>query len=140
MAENNDITIIGSDSHFKGELTFERAARVNGKFDGKITGKGELHVNDGSLCKADVDAGGLNVDGRIEGNVNVRDTIRLNNKGVVKGDIVAAKMIMAEGASFFGQCAVGPEAAKQGGSRPPGQPGQIPPTGGQPAQAEPPRK
>lgn len=132
MAENNDITIIGGDSHFRGELSFERAARVNGKFDGRIAGKGELHVNDGAHCKADVEAGTVNVDGRIEGNVNARDTIRLNTKGVIKGDIVAAKMIMAEGASFFGQCAVGPEAQKNapaGGPRPGNAP--TPPSGPQ---------
>ena len=138
MAENNDITIIGGDSHFRGELTFERAARVNGKFDGRIAGKGELHVNDGALCKADVEAGTVNVDGRIEGNVNARDTIRLNNKGVIKGDIVAAKMIMAEGASFFGQCAVGPEAQKQGPG--PGPAGVRPPSAPAGPQAEPPKK
>lgn len=137
MAEQqNDITIIGSDSHFRGELTFERAARVNGKFDGKIQGKGELHINDSALAKADIDAGAVNVDGRIEGNINAKETVRLNAKGVIKGDIVAAKMIMAEGASFFGQCAVGPEAQKQAGGRP----GNVPPSGGQPGPSEPPKK
>lgn len=135
MAEQQgDITIIGSDSHFRGELNFERAARVNGKFDGKIAGKGELHINDNALAKADIEAGSVNVDGRIEGNVVARDTVRLNTKGVIKGDIVAAKMLMAEGASFFGQCAVGPDAQK--GARP----GQVPPTGGAGAQSEPPKK
>ena len=140
MAENNDITIIGGDSHFKGELTFERSARINGKFDGKISGNGELHVNDSALCKADIESGSINVDGRVEGNVNAKDTIRLNAKGVVKGDIVAAKMVMAEGASFFGQCAVGPEAQKQAGGT-----GAVPPSGSQAPRPEagggqPPRK
>jgi cytoskeletal protein CcmA (bactofilin family) len=144
MAEQQgDITIIGSDAHFKGELAFERAARVNGKFDGKIAGKGELHINDNALAKADIEAGSVNVDGRIEGNVVARETVRLNTKGVIKGDIVAAKMLMAEGASFFGQCAVGPDAqrnASGGGGGGAARPGQVPPTGGAGAQAEPPRK
>lgn len=144
MAENTDITIIGSDSHFKGELSFERAARINGKFDGKISGKGELHINDNALCKADIDSGSINVDGRIEGNVNAKDTVRLNAKGVVKGDITAAKMLMAEGASFFGQCAVGPEAQKAAGTPGAGA-GNIPPSGSQAPRVEgpggqPPRK
>jgi cytoskeletal protein CcmA (bactofilin family) len=118
MAENTEMTVIGNDSHFKGELTFERAARVNGKFDGKITGKGELHVSDNALCKADVDAGSINIDGTIEGNLHAKDAVKLNAKGVVRGDIVAGKMVMAEGASFFGQCAVGPDAQKAAAAKP----------------------
>ncbi|MFW6060160.1 MAG: bactofilin family protein [Phycisphaeraceae bacterium] len=113
--KNGDTTIIGSDTHFKGELTFERTARINGKFEGQINGQGELHVSEKATCKADVEASTVNVDGRIEGNLRAKDTVRLNNSGMVKGDIVAAKMVMSEGASFFGQCAVGPEAMKQAG-------------------------
>ncbi|MEM6757106.1 MAG: polymer-forming cytoskeletal protein, partial [Planctomycetota bacterium] len=124
---DGDTTVVGADSHFKGELSFESTARINGKFDGQITGKGELHVNQNALCKADVDAGGVQVDGRVEGNLNANDTVRLNANGAVKGDITAAKMVMAEGAAFYGMCAVGPDA-KQQTTKPSG--GQ-PPQGGQ---------
>ena len=111
MAEQGDMTVVGADSHFEGKLTFERTAKINGKFDGTITGKGELQVSQNALCKADVQAGAVAVDGRIEGNVRAGDTVRLNGSGVVKGDINAAKMVMQEGASFYGLCAVGPDAA-----------------------------
>ena len=117
MAES-EMTIVGADSHFKGELTFERTAKINGKFDGTITGKGELQVSQNALCKADVQAGAVAVDGRIEGNVKAGDTVRLNGSGVVKGDITAAKMVMSEGASFYGMCAVGPEAGQQASASP----------------------
>lgn len=113
MAEAGETTVIGSDTHLKGELLFEKTARISGKVDGKITGKGDLHVSDGAICRADVAAGSVHVDGTIEGNIQARETLKLNAKGTVRGDIVAAKMVMAEGASFFGQCAVGADAQKQ---------------------------
>lgn len=118
MAEqgSDQTTVIGADSHFKGELNFERTARVFGKFDGKIEGKGELQISQNAMCKADVEAGSVQIDGTIEGNVNAKDTLRLNANGVVRGDVTAGKMVMAEGASFFGQCAVGPDAQKQAGA------------------------
>ena len=112
MAEQGDMTVVGADSHFEGKLKFERTAKINGKFDGEITGKGELQVSQNALCKADVQAGAVAVDGRIEGNVSAGETVRLNGTGVVKGDINAAKMVMQEGASFYGMCAVGPDAAQ----------------------------
>ena len=109
---DGESTIVGSDSHFKGELTFERTAKINGKFEGTIAGKGELQVSQNALCKASVKAGAVAVDGRVEGDVKAGDTVKLNASGVVKGDITAAKMVMQEGASFYGMCAVGPDAGQ----------------------------
>lgn len=123
MAESGDTTVVGADSHFKGELTFERTAKINGKFDGKITGKGELQVSQNATCKADVEAAGVDVNGLIEGNLNVKDTVKLNGSGVVRGDITAAKMVMTEGASFHGMCAVGPDSGRPSASSSGGQPG-----------------
>ncbi len=128
MAADGESTIVGSDSHFEGKLSFERTAKINGKFDGEIRGKGELQVSQNALCKADVQAGAVAVDGRIEGNVKAGDTVRLNGSGVVKGDIVAAKMVMQEGASFYGMCAVGPDA---GQGAPPAPPKPEPSKGGE---------
>jgi cytoskeletal protein CcmA (bactofilin family) len=112
---SNDTTVIGGDTHIKGEVTFQKAIRVLGTVEGSITGEGELQVAKGAACKAQVDSSKVVVDGIIEGNVVARDTVQLNASGVVKGDIVAGKMVMNEGASFFGQCAVGPEAIKTAG-------------------------
>ena len=110
--QNNEITIIAADTQIKGEMVFQRAARIVGKFDGKITAKGELQVAETALCKADIDAQSVVVDGTIEGNIRASQRVQLNSKARVKGDIVAEKLVTAEGASVFGQVAVGSEAAK----------------------------
>lgn len=144
MAESGDTTVVGADSHFKGELTFERIAKINGKFDGKITGKGELQVSQNAVCKADVEASGVQVDGLIEGNLNAKDTVKLNGSGVVRGDITAAKMVMTEGASFHGMCAVGSDTGRSSASSTGGQPGGQPggTSGGAPSgqPGQPPKK
>ncbi|MEM6459851.1 MAG: polymer-forming cytoskeletal protein [Planctomycetota bacterium] len=117
MAENeSQTTIIGADSYFKGEMSFERTAKIVGRFDGKISGKGELQVAQSATCKADIESAVANVDGTIEGNITAQDAVKLTANGKVKGDITATKMTMAEGASFYGMCAVGPDAAKSAGS------------------------
>lgn len=113
MAENQtQTTIIGADTHIKGEMTFEGAARVLGTFEGKISAKGELHVADGASCKAAVDAGKVTVDGSVEGNVSARERVELTARAKMKGDLVAAKLLVAEGAAFVGHVTVGPDAAK----------------------------
>lgn len=52
------------------------------------------------------------VDGQIEGNVTARERVELTAKARVKGDLVAARLVVAEGASFIGHCTVGADAVK----------------------------
>jgi len=100
-------TVIGADANFKGELSFDSAAKLLGKFEGSINAKGRIHVADGSKCKATVKAKEISVEGHIEGNVEAMDRVEIKNKGIVTGDITAARMIMSEGASIDGHCRIG---------------------------------
>ena len=109
MAESNQEygTIIGADARVKGEVTFESAAKVLGEVEGSITGKGKIHVADGANCKATVNAKEVAVEGHIEGNVQASDRVELQPKGRITGDVVAARMSMADGASIDGHCRIG---------------------------------
>ena len=118
MADSNQDygTIIGADANFKGDLSFESAAKLLGKFEGNISSKGRVYVADGSMCKATVKAKEVSVEGHIEGNVEAGDRLELKNKGTITGDIVAARMIMAEGASIDGHCRIGVNGQTRSGS------------------------
>ena len=116
MAESGEMTVIGADTHIKGEMSFDKAAKINGKFEGQINAKGELQVADGALCKASGDARNVTVDGAVEGDINAKERVSLNAKAKMQGDLVANRLVVAEGASLFGHVAVGPDAAKQSGS------------------------
>jgi cytoskeletal protein CcmA (bactofilin family) len=119
MADESQVTIIGADTHIKGEMSFDRSCKLLGKFEGTITAKGQLHVADGASCKAQVEAGEITVDGTIEGNVTAKEKIQLNAKAQIQGDVVASKLIVAEGAAFNGHVSVGPDAVKTSGGAAP---------------------
>lgn len=106
-------TVIGPDTIIKGEMTFESAAKILGKFEGKLNAKGELQVGQGAQCKATVDAGTVIIDGEIEGNVTARERAKLNASARVIGDITAKTLIVAEGATFTGRCHVGADALER---------------------------
>src|SRR5690625_1422203 len=106
-ANNHPDTVIGADSYLKGELTFEKAARIDGKFDGQITGKGELHVGKDAQCKSDIEAHSVQIGGSVEGNIKAEDAVRIDSAGEIRGDITASKLVIAEGAKLFGQVAIG---------------------------------
>ncbi len=112
MSEQTHTTVIGPDTHIKGEMVFEHAACLLGRFEGRITSKGELAIGEGAVCKASVDAARIIVDGGVEGDIIARERLELNPGAIVNGDIVAAKLVVAEGASFMGHCKVGEAAVK----------------------------
>ena len=112
MADNESTTIIGADTHINGEMSFDKSARILGKFEGTIKAKGQLHVAEGASCKAEIEAGNIVVDGVINGNITAADRVQLNAKSKIVGDLIATKLIIAEGASFTGHVTVGTDAVK----------------------------
>lgn len=112
MSDREHTTVIGPDTFIKGEMVFEHAATVLGRFEGRIASKGELVIGETSNCKASIDAARIVIDGAVEGDLTARERLELNPGAVVTGDIVAAKLVAAEGASFVGHCRVGEAAVK----------------------------
>jgi cytoskeletal protein CcmA (bactofilin family) len=109
---NEQITVIGAGTHIKGEMTFDRTARILGSFEGKISSNGEIQIGESAKCKAAIEGEVVRIDGTVEGDVVARECVHLSNTARMTGDVVASKMIVAEGANFLGHCRVGPEAVK----------------------------
>jgi cytoskeletal protein CcmA (bactofilin family) len=114
-------TILGPDASFKGELSFEKGMRLMGKFEGKVSTPGRIHITKEARMQADVEAGGITVEGEVQGNLQASDRIELKNTARYEGDLRASKLVVDEGAVFNGHVSVGPESVKPGG-RPGGQP------------------
>lgn len=100
-------TIIGADASFKGDISFDSAAKFLGRFEGSIAAKGRMLVADGATCKATVTAKEVTVEGQIEGNVQAGDRVEIKSTGRITGDIVAPRMSMADGASIDGHVRIG---------------------------------
>ncbi|MCC5824115.1 MAG: polymer-forming cytoskeletal protein [Phycisphaerales bacterium] len=105
-----EMTVIGPDTKIKGEMFFEKSARILGSFEGKITAQGEVQIGAGALCNAAVEADRVIVDGRVHGPITARDRLTLTANAQVQGDLTAGTLVVAEGASFVGHCHVGPHA------------------------------
>jgi cytoskeletal protein CcmA (bactofilin family) len=105
-------TLIGADVSIKGELSFEGSMRVEGKIEGKIATKGKLALGRGAQITADVSVGQVSVEGTFKGNVTATERIELTSSAHVLGDIRSPKLVIAEGATFVGNCHVAPDALK----------------------------
>jgi cytoskeletal protein CcmA (bactofilin family) len=101
-AGGDSITVLGSDCTFKGELSFEHSMRIEGKVEGKIASKGKLALGKGAHLTA----------GSFKGNLTATERVELSSSANVLGDIRAPKLVIAEGATFVGNCHVSPDALK----------------------------
>ncbi len=127
-------TVLGPDAVIKGEITFEKGMRIQGRVDGKITTAGRLHIAKEAKVEADVEAGAIIVEGDVKGKLSATDRVELKNSARYEGDLTCSKLTVDEGAIFTGHVSVGPEAVKNRGGnvRPAGsgqqqQPQQPPP-------------
>ena len=109
MADGNGEygTTIGPDAKFKGQLQFEKGARLLGTFEGEITTKGKLIIAENGKLSGEAHAGNIRVEGKVKGNLHAGGKVQLAASARLEGDIRAARLEVAEGAVLVGNCAVG---------------------------------
>ena len=105
-------TVLGADATFKGELSYEGAMRIEGKFDGKITSKGKLVVGKSAHVSGELSVAHAGVEGQFKGNVVASERVELSGTAQVTGDIRSPRLVVAEGASLVGNVVISPDALK----------------------------
>jgi len=128
-AQQDVPTVLGPDCCFKGEITFDKAMRVHGRMEGKITSLGRLHVARDAKLQAEVEAASIVIEGQLRGPIIAAERLELKQSARYEGDIKAHRMIVEEGAVFSGHVSVGPEVVKP-------QPGHAPRGGNGPMVAQ----
>ena len=114
-------TTIGPDAFFRGHLELQKGAHLLGKFEGDITGKGELLIGQGAHITADIVVDNIRVEGQLKGNLHASARVELSSSGHVEGDIQTSRLEVAEGAILIGRCTVGPNGqdSSKGASKTP---------------------
>ena len=105
-------TVLGSDASFKGEVTFDKSMSVHGRFEGKITTAGTLHVAREAKMEVEVEAGQIVVEGQVHGQLTAAERLELKQSARYEGDVHATRMVVEDGAVFIGHMSVGPDAVK----------------------------
>jgi cytoskeletal protein CcmA (bactofilin family) len=105
-------TVLGADATFKGELSYEGAMRIEGKFDGKIASKGKLIVGKSAHVTGEVAVAHAGVEGQFKGNVVASERVELTSSAQLTGDIRSPRLVVAEGATLVGNVIISPDALK----------------------------
>ena len=105
--DNQRMVIFGSTTSFNGLLRFKESLCIQGKFKGTIEASGDLIVDRGAVVEAShISVTSLVVYGTVIGAVQAADKIDLFPGAEVRGDLTAARLRIADGVLFEGQCSM----------------------------------
>jgi cytoskeletal protein CcmA (bactofilin family) len=97
-------TILGKGTYFNGTLSFKKPLQVSGEFEGEIISEGYLYISEGAVIKANIKANTVVVAGHVTGNVVALERLEMQTTGKVVGNIKTAKLQIADGVIFDGNC------------------------------------
>lgn len=105
--------VIGPKIRFKGELVGEEDLLVQGQVDGTIDLKGNtLTIGEQGVVKANVLAQTITIEGTVEGDVFGQERISIRSTSNVKGNLVAERVTLEDGAKFKGSIDMEVESRK----------------------------
>lgn len=95
--------VIGAKITFKGELSGEEDLLIQGRVEGTVDLKGhQLIVGEQGNVKANLTAKIIIIEGTVEGDLVGQERIEIKASSKVKGNLVADRVILEDGAQFRG--------------------------------------
>lgn len=98
-------TIIGKDTEIKGVFNSTGTLRIDGRVEGQIQHRGDLIIGETAVVTAEiVQARNISIAGQVKSQIIAENRLELVPSAQVEGDIKAAVLVVAEGASLKGKC------------------------------------
>jgi excisionase family DNA binding protein len=98
--------ILDVDASMQGSLTFKDPVnlRINGSFEGTLDTKGSLTIGENSSVSADIKGEQIVIAGKVIGNINADNQIRILSTAHIVGDITTPLLSVESGAVLQGKC------------------------------------
>jgi len=105
MKRKEDEKILDVSASMQGSLVFSDPVnlRINGRFEGNLSTKGNLIIGSTAEVKADIVGENIIISGMVKGRVKATEIIKLTSGAQVFGDIEVPRLSIEEGAVFNGR-------------------------------------
>jgi len=114
-----DVVNIGKSVIIKGELSGSEDLTIEGQVEGQVAlTQHVLTIGRHGRIRARVLAKIVVVLGEVVGNIQASDKVIIRDSGAVEGDIIAPRVVIAEGARFRGKIDMQRESKPQGEEKP----------------------
>jgi cytoskeletal protein CcmA (bactofilin family) len=102
------MSVFGPTLKFKGELKAQEDLKIEGRIEGTILHQQRVVVGAKGEVVATVTAAAIDVDGRVQGDMHAKKSIKVSQSAVVRGNIRAPSVSIIEGANFNGSVTMEP--------------------------------
>ena len=114
--DERDEKILDVDASMQGTIIFKDPVnlRINGSFEGKLDTKGNLTIGENARVKANISGDRIIIAGKVTGNTTASESLSIVAPALVRGDIVAPRISIADGSVFDGRISMSGTKEKQG--------------------------
>ncbi len=113
--------VIGSSIKIKGDVSGDENLIIEGVIEGTIAfANNEVIIGQSGRINADVTAKTIKVDGEVNGDISGDEKVVISRTGKVKGNIVAPRVTLEDGAKFKGSIDMDPSESATMSSQPSG--------------------
>lgn len=109
-ANGERMSVFGPTLRFKGELKAQEDIKIEGRIEGSIQHQQRVVVGSKGEVVATVNAAQIDVDGKVQGDMSAKKSIKVSQSAVVRGNIRAPSVSITEGANFNGGVTMEPNA------------------------------
>ena len=113
-ASNERVSVFGPTLRFKGELKAQEDIKIEGRIEGTIHHQQRVHVGSKGEVVAAVHAQSIDVDGKVQGDMSAKKSIKVSQSAVVRGNLRAPSVSITEGANFNGGVTMESNAGSSG--------------------------
>jgi cytoskeletal protein CcmA (bactofilin family) len=107
--------MIGPTIEIKGTVSGDEDLVIEGKVEGSVElGSHQVTVGQSGKVNADIQAKVVNIDGEVSGDLTGAEKVVISKSGKVRGNIVAPRVTLEDGAIFKGSIDMDPGEADSG--------------------------
>ncbi|WP_345374699.1 polymer-forming cytoskeletal protein [Algivirga pacifica] len=109
---NNSTNNVAKGTTIKGDIETFGNFRLDGNLIGNIQSKSRVVVGKEAKLEGNLYAQSAEIEGEIEGVLEITESLVLRSTAVINGDIITNKLTIDPGAQFNGKCRMGESVTK----------------------------
>lgn len=104
MKNEEKIAVLGEHTTYRGNLTFDKHLKIKGRYLGEILSGGTLYIDSSAYFEGDINVRRTIIAGHILGDVTAVEKIDILADSVIKGNLKAPVIRIADGVKIEGRC------------------------------------
>ncbi|MBL0119045.1 MAG: polymer-forming cytoskeletal protein [Saprospiraceae bacterium] len=98
------INSIGLGSTISGDIVAKNDFRIDGALNGNLTCDARIIIGESGNIEGNIICASAVIQGKLTGTLKVSDTLEVNSKAIINGEVSTGRLIIENGAIFYVKC------------------------------------